>query len=63
MGGAAVSSIFATGLTGAGVAVAAGLAGALDQFGDREAMPNLKEKFLKAWKRDVRGGRAMENNL
>lgn len=53
MGGAAVGGIMATGLTGAGVALSATVAGALDAVGDGEVLPDLKERFLEAWKRDV----------
>jgi hypothetical protein len=55
MGGAAVTGILATGLTGAGVAVSATIAGALDVTGDEEPFPDLKEMFLESWKRDVDG--------
>jgi len=53
MGGAAVGGILATGLTGAGVAVSATVAGALDIVANVEVIPNLKERFLVAWKRDL----------
>lgn len=55
MGGAAVGGILATGLTGAGVAVSATVAGALDTVGDEEPLSDLREIFLKAWERDVKG--------
>jgi outer membrane lipoprotein SlyB len=50
MGGAAVGGILATGLGGAGVAVGATVAGALDVGAGEEAVPDLKERFLTAWK-------------
>jgi hypothetical protein len=53
MGGAAVGGILATGLTGAGIAVSATVAGALDVVADGEVIPELKERFLVAWKRDL----------
>lgn len=55
MGGAAATGVLATGLTGAGVAVSATVSGALDVMGDGDALPDLKEMFLAAWKRDVEG--------
>jgi hypothetical protein len=53
MGGAAVGGILATGLGGAGVAVGATVAGALDSVD--EGVEGLKERFLAAWNRDMRG--------
>jgi len=55
MGGAAATGVLATGLTGAGVALSATVSGALDIMGDGDALPDLKEMFLEAWKRDVEG--------
>ncbi|KAH9208332.1 hypothetical protein DL95DRAFT_467840 [Leptodontidium sp. 2 PMI_412] len=52
MGGAAVGGILVTGLAGGGVAVGATVAGALDTE-DEEEIPDLKERFLRAWKREV----------
>jgi hypothetical protein len=54
MGGAAVGGILVTGLTGAGIAVGATVAGELDAK-EGDEIPNLKEGFLSAWKRDVDG--------
>ncbi len=51
MGGAAVGGILATGLAGASVAVGAAVTGALDDL--RTPAPDLKEKFLTAWNRDI----------
>ncbi len=51
MGGAAVSGILATGLAGAGVAVAVAVTGALDDLS--VSTPDMKEKFLIAWERDI----------
>jgi hypothetical protein len=55
MGGAAVGGILATGLTGAGVAVSATVAGALDVMGDEEPSSDLRQMFLETWKRDIEG--------
>jgi hypothetical protein len=55
MGGAAVGGILATGLTGAGVAVSATVAGALDVMGDEEPLSDVRQMFLEAWKRDIEG--------
>ena len=54
MGGAALSGILATGLSGAGIAVLASVTGGLDVTCD-DAMPDMKEKFLQAWKREIEG--------
>ncbi|PMD22412.1 hypothetical protein NA56DRAFT_702771 [Hyaloscypha hepaticicola] len=51
MGGAAVGGILATGLAGVGVAVGAVVAGALDDV--ITPAPDLKEKFLVAWRWDI----------
>jgi hypothetical protein len=53
MGGAAVTGISVTNLTGAGFAVCATVAGILDIGADGEVIPDLKERFLVAWKRDL----------
>ncbi|TVY43344.1 hypothetical protein LOCC1_G004604 [Lachnellula occidentalis] len=50
MGGAAVGGILATGLGGAGVAIGASVAGALDVAAGEKQTPDLKERFLTAWK-------------
>ena len=55
MGGAALTGILATGLSGAGIAVAASVTGALDGKCE-DVMPDLREKFLQAWKREIEGG-------
>jgi hypothetical protein len=55
MGGAAATGVLVIGLTGAGVALSATVSGALDIMGDGDALPDLKEMFLEAWKRDVEG--------
>ena len=51
MGGAAVGGILATGLAGVGAAVGAAVTGALDDVAT--PVPDLKEKFLTAWRRDI----------
>jgi len=56
-----VGGIVATGLSGAGVAVGAAVAGALDDVG--ASAPDLKERFLAAWKRDVGDTKIMETRL
>lgn len=53
MGGAAIGGILAGGLTGMAVAVGATLGGILDD--DNTPAPDLKEKFMAAWKRYVWG--------
>jgi hypothetical protein len=50
MGKAALSGILAT---GAGVAVAATAAGALDIDVGEESLPDLKERFLVSWKKQT----------
>lgn len=55
MGGAAVGGILATGFGGAGVAVGATVAGALDVGAGEERVPELKERFLKAWRAQMVG--------
>jgi hypothetical protein len=53
MGGAAVNGIVATGLTGAGIVVGAGAAGALDTARERDT---LRVRFLEACKRQTGDG-------
>ncbi|KAF7866870.1 hypothetical protein EAF04_005711 [Stromatinia cepivora] len=52
MGGAAVGGILVTSLARGGVAVSVTVAGVLDTE-DQEEIPDLKERFLCAWKREV----------
>jgi hypothetical protein len=59
MGGAAMGHILTTGVAGVSGAVGATVAGALDIIAISES--ELKEKFLKAWKRE--GGAAMGGSL
>lgn len=40
-------------MTGGGVAVSATVAGVLDIGADGEVIPDLKERFLVAWKKDL----------
>lgn len=59
MEGAALSGILATGVTGAGVAVGAIVAGALDRE-SADVISDLQERFLSAWKRDMESEEPME---
>ncbi|KAH7333295.1 hypothetical protein BKA65DRAFT_479850 [Rhexocercosporidium sp. MPI-PUGE-AT-0058] len=52
MGGSAVGGILATGLGGGGVAVGATVAGVLNTE-DADEIPDLKERFLSAWRNEV----------
>lgn len=51
MGGAAVTGIVATGVAGASVAVGSVILGALDDI--KTPAPELKEKFLASWKKEI----------
>lgn len=61
MGGAAVGGILATGIAGVTVAVGATVTGALDDVAT--PAPDLKKKFLTAWRRDIGEDKKMTPQL